>query len=556
MAGTWTALKKQPAFAVGTMLLLTDGTVMVQEAGGKNWWRLSPDTTGNYIDASLTPLAPMKHSRLYFASAVLADGRVFVAGGEYSDAGGDLNAAEIYDPVLNAWTDLPTPAGWTNIGDAPCVVLPDGKLMLGSINTTATAIFDPGTDSWSAGPAKADTSSEETWTLLPDQTVLAPECSNHPNTEKYVAPANAWVTSGPPPVDLVQASSIEIGPAILLTDGRVLALGASGHTAIYTPPAQADDPGTWAQGPDFPKDSTGNLMEPKDAPACLLPNGRVLCVAGPAGEGGSFPSPSQFFECDGITFTTVPNPPNNGGPPYVGRMILVPTGQVLFGASTGDIEVYTPDGSPDEDWRPTITSHPVAVRAGRTYTVFGRQLNGLSQAVSYGDDATMATNYPLVRLEGGGQVIYCRTFDHSTMGVATGTTTESTSFKVPVGVTPGFYSLCVVANGISSECVPVTVVPFKLHIPINEGLVNRLIGSLADGPLWVITPHGPEPVGPWDGDIAVRAQAAWSEIRTAVEELQTLGKQLGPTHDALRSKDPAVAVDTPSGARRRSKVTA
>lgn len=555
MAGTWTALKKQPAFAVGTMLLLTDGTVMVQEAGGKNWWRLSPDATGDYINGALTPLAPMKHSRLYFASAVLADGRVFVAGGEYSDAGGDLNAAEIYDPVLNFWKDLPTPSGWTNIGDAPCCVLPDGKLLLGSINTTATAIFDPVSETWSAGASKADASSEETWTLLPDQSVLAPECSAHPNTEKYLAPADKWVSAGATPVDLVQASSIEIGPAILLNDGRVLALGASGHTAIYTPPAQANDPGTWAAGPGFPKDSNGNLMEPKDAPAALLPNGRVLCCAGPAGEGGSFPSPTQFFECDASTLTTVPNPPNNGGPPYVGRLLLIPTGQVLFGASSGDIEVYTPDGSPIEDWRPTITSAPAFIRAGRTYSIFGRQLNGLSQAVSYGDDATMATNYPLVRLEGGGKVIYCRTFDHSTMGVATGTTTESTSFKVPASVATGSYRLCLVANGISSECVPVIVGPFKVHIPIDEGLVNRLIGSLADGPLWVITPHGPEPVGPWDGDIAIRAQAAWSEIRNAVQELEALGTQLGPTHDALRSKDPAVAVDTPSGKRRRRKVT-
>ncbi|HEX6539707.1 MAG TPA: kelch repeat-containing protein [Candidatus Dormibacteraeota bacterium] len=550
----WTALSTQPTFAVGTMLLLTDGTVMCQEAGGKNWWRLSPDSTGDYITGSLAPLAPMHHSRLYFASAVLADGRVFVAGGEYSDAGGDLDAAELYDPVLNAWKDLPTPAGWTNIGDAPCCVLPDGKLLLGSINTTATAIFDPVSQTWSSGPAKADTSSEETWTLLPDQTVLAPECSNHPNTEKYVAPANQWVTAGATPQDLVQASSIEIGPAILLTDGRVLALGATGHTALYTPPAQANDPGSWVTGPDFPKDINGKLLEPKDAPACLLPNGRVLCVAGPAGEGGSFPGPTQFFECDGSTLTAVPNPPNHGGPPFVGRMILVPTGQVLFGAGSADIEVYTPDGSPDEDWRPTITSHPVAVRAGRTYTIFGRQLNGLSQAVSYGDDASMATNYPLVRLEGGGRVIYCRTFDHSTMGVATGTMTESTSFKVPAGVSPGSYRLCLVANGISSECVPVTVVPFLLHLPINEALVNRLIGSLADGPLWVITPHGPEPVGPWDGDIAIRAQAAWSEIRGGIEVLEQLGRQLGPTHDALRSKEPAVAVSTPSGARRRTGV--
>src|SRR5579884_1839809 len=194
------------------------------------------------------------------------------------------------------------------------------------------------------------------------RTVLAVECSNHPKTEKYVAPAEKWVNAAPTPVDLVQASSIEVGPAILLPDGRVCAIGATGRTAIYTPPNVADQPGTWVAGPTFPLDSNGNMMEAKDAPACLLPNGNVLCVAGPAGEGGSFPSPTQFFEFDGTSLSEVPNPSNSGGPPFVGRMLLVPSGQVLFAAGGPQIEVYTPTGSPDPAWRPYITNAPYFIR--------------------------------------------------------------------------------------------------------------------------------------------------------------------------------------------------
>jgi hypothetical protein len=65
------------------MLLLTDGTVMCSESDGMHWWRLTPDAYGNFIQGTWSPLASAHHARLYFASAVLPDGRVFVAGGEY-----------------------------------------------------------------------------------------------------------------------------------------------------------------------------------------------------------------------------------------------------------------------------------------------------------------------------------------------------------------------------------------------------------------------------------------------------------------------------------------
>ena len=241
----------------------------------------------------------MHFTRLYYASAVLRDGRVFVAGGEYSNAGSETNTAEIYDPVLDIWTQITAPAGWAQIGDAPCCVLPDGRLLLGSIDDTRSAIFDPVTNTWTASANKDDSSSEETWTLLPDQTVLTAECRNHPRAEKYVIPANAWTSAGTLPVDLVESSSIEIGPAFLLPDGRVYAVGATGHTALYTPPPIANQPGSWIAGPDFPPSTTGQLLGAKDAPGCLLPNGNVLCVAGPVdGVSGHYLSPTFFFEFD------------------------------------------------------------------------------------------------------------------------------------------------------------------------------------------------------------------------------------------------------------------
>ena len=128
MAGTWATVTSSggPSDA-GTMLLLTDGSVMCQESGGVNWSKLTPDDSGSYINGTWTPLAPMANTRLYYASAVLRDGRVIVCGGEYSNAGSETNKCEIYDPVSDTWTAVPPPTGWTNMGDAAACLLPDGE---------------------------------------------------------------------------------------------------------------------------------------------------------------------------------------------------------------------------------------------------------------------------------------------------------------------------------------------------------------------------------------------------------------------------------------------
>src|SRR5579872_6408179 len=96
MAGTWAPLNHQPNFGVGTMLLLTNGEVLAQQEdaqqfGTEHWWKLTPDAFGDYSNGSWTQVAdngppPPKgpFGPLYYASAVLRDGRVFVSGGRGS----------------------------------------------------------------------------------------------------------------------------------------------------------------------------------------------------------------------------------------------------------------------------------------------------------------------------------------------------------------------------------------------------------------------------------------------------------------------------------------
>jgi len=128
------------------------------------------------------------------------------------------------------------------------------------------------------------------------------------------------------------------------------------------------------------------------------------------------------------------------------------------------VALYTPTGSPQASWAPKIKSFPSSLSAGQTYKVTGTQFNGLSQVMAFGDEYQNATNYPLVRItnDGTGHVFYARTHDHSSMGVATGSKLVWTYFDVPSGIDTGASHLVVVANGIPSKAVAVTVASSRL----------------------------------------------------------------------------------------------
>ena len=481
MAGTWATLTNPfPGVASGTLLLLTDGRVLCQDChsgpagsyGSPNWYALTPDGTGSYVNGTWAQVATGPNSPLYYASAVLADGRVFVAGGEYNGTptAVDLLAAEIYDPVANTWTVLSTPAGWADIGDAPCSVLADGTVLLGRILGSPPAIYDPVANTWTAvGNTINGRDEEEAWALLPDGSVLKIDCYGHPAAERYVPSLNTWYSAGAPLTDLVN-SSLETGPAVLLATGHVLALGATGANGLYTPPGTQTGTGTWANGPTMPlaPGATGP-MAAGDAPACLLPNGKVLCTASDYAS-GSETNPTYFYEYDpgGNSFTLITSPVNSANKPFNGRMVMLPTGQVLYAQGGTTLSVYNPGGSPVAGGVPAISSVPSPVTAGGTFQLSGTTFNGLSQASMYGDDASQATNYPLVTLTSGGTVIYCRTHGHSSMGVAVAGTV-TTQVDVPASCPPGAYQLQVIANGIASAASSVTVVAARQVTLINNG---------------------------------------------------------------------------------------
>jgi hypothetical protein len=456
---TLTKLTHQPPDGAGIGFLLTDGTVLYQGNGESDFWKLTPDNTGSYKNGTWSQMASLPSGYVpdAFASAVLADGRVLIEGGEYNNGAFALtNQGAIYDPAANTWTTVNPPSSWGYIGDSPACVLPNGKFLIGRKLDKQVGQLDPTTMRWTllSYQGKSDFNAEEGWTLMPDGTILTFDVKNSPNSEKYDPVAHKWTTEGStvanlrstyhggglcygPGCKLIYHPPGEVGPAILRPDGTVFATGATpdgenhGHTSVFTP-STTGGVGTWTPGPDFPTNDDAG-----DSFAALLPNGNVLVLG----------NSTTLYEYNGTTLTA--------GPKFSGSLLVLPTGEVLVGGS----ELYTTSGTYQSSWQPTISTFPSSVTRGTTYSISGTQFNGLSQAAAFGDEFETATNYPLVRITNNstGHVYYAKTHGHSTMGVATGTAIVSTNFDVPAGMETGASSLVVVANGIPSNAVSITV---------------------------------------------------------------------------------------------------
>jgi hypothetical protein len=464
-APVWLPFTHEPPFDPGPMLLLHDGRVLVQDNGEKlggtsRWWLLTPSASGSYRAGTWKRAAslPPGYGPTSFASGVLPDGRVLIEGGEYDFGKNDYtNKGAIYDPVKNSWTAVAPPMDghgeWVRIGDAPSAVLADGDFMLGASGysgTTVEAIFNPTTLTWTpTGNDKADGNGEEGWSLLPDGELLTVDTSDVPNTELYDPATGSWQSAGPTPVSIIDHTG-EVGPQLLMPDGVVFAAGANGNNALYV----TATPG-WVTGPRFPVIG-GKQYDIADGPAAVLPDGNVLLQASP----GEYNPPSHYFVSNGGTLRQIADAPNSA---YVasdyGFMLDLPTGQILYDPEYGRaLDVYNAGGHPQQSWRPSITSVPTQLSAGTTYTLSGRQLNGLTQGSAYGDDFQDATNYPLVRItsDAGGVVTFARTFGFSNMSIAPGDP-SSTEFTVPRAIRNGKSKLVVATNGITSPAIAVTI---------------------------------------------------------------------------------------------------
>lgn len=472
-AGNWTQLVNNPGAGINSMLLLSDGTVLMNGSGtSKNWYKLTPQAnTGDYANGSFAAVTSANRERRFFASVVLQDGRVLVLGGEYSGPGGTkdfTNTGEIYDPVANSWTNIapvptpPTSFGVGNnvsqLGDSMAELLQDGSVLVNWPGGPQTFRYNVTTNSWSNGPTMLnnDQPYEETWVKLPNGEFLTYAINgNMPQRGQRFVPGatqaqDAWVDAGAVPVALHSQGGgnifPEIGSAQLLPDGRVLFFGASGNTAFYTRATNS-----WATGPVIP-----NGMGQFDAPSAMLPNGHIILSAGLVDS--TFPNGVQMDEWDPTT-NTISQLATPAGltaqlgsiPAYETRMLMLPSGQMLMSTASSQLWLFTPTSPGLQDsWRPVINS--IADLGGGTFRLKGTQLTGLGEGSSYGDDATNNSNYPIVQVRTGTGVFFCRSYNWSSTNVQTGNSPQTVDFQLPPGVILSqVVGFTVITNGIASQ---------------------------------------------------------------------------------------------------------
>ncbi len=511
--GSWQTINNFPYSTPGHMLLLTDGRVMVQNNGSTGWYSLSPDNHGHYLNGNWSTLNSMTYARTFYASQVLRNGKVLVAGGEYGDTG-RTNTGEIYDPNSGAW-HLTAPAA-VGFGDMASVLLANGQVMVEPVgfylgSGAYTFLYDPSANQWNPGPTDLAYQDESTWLKLPDNSILTVDIYTGGTTSERYIPyfnTNTWVPDEGLPVSMMGGNR-EVGGAFMLADGRAFWLGGSGYTAFYKPSGNTNN-GHWTRGPDMPyysgttvyTDSSNNyvttnysgLLTARDTPAAMMVNGKILCqlAAGPFHNQVWFyeydPSITNFVPAPCPTSTTPGDPflPGaSGNSPQVSdgtSMLDLPDGTVLYN-DTVSLYIYAPDSPPLSAGKPAIMS--TSWNLDGSLHLSGTLFNGISQGASFGDDAQQDSNYPLVRFtDGSGNVTYGTTFNWSDTGVQTGGKVVTTEANLPTGMLPGKYSLAVVANGVASD--PVTFygpvwVDFNFFSSTENGTYSFPYSKLAQG---------------------------------------------------------------------------
>jgi hypothetical protein len=283
--------------------------------------------------------AMMNFGRYYPTATTLADGRILVQGGTTTCVSCIADIPEIYDPILNTWTQLGPTASKIFKYYPHTFVLPDGRIFVSSQDDKAIAsqVLDLTTQTWTTVDSRVfDGHSAAMY--LPGKVIKAGTATaddpGHPSAPTtYIIDMNqaspAWQTVAS------MANPRSYLNLTILPDGNVLATGGSTTTdkanwaaAVY--PAELWSPATktWT--------TMASMQTPREyhSTALLLPDATVLVAGGGRENGRSQPDPKD--EPNAEIFS----------PPYLfkgARPVITSAPSLLqYG---GSFAIVTPDAS-------------------------------------------------------------------------------------------------------------------------------------------------------------------------------------------------------------------
>jgi hypothetical protein len=365
--GQWEAPFDMGGIAIHAILLHNDDILFFQYVEG------APATdhtsyVGTYNwRTGLLSEAPFPYHRDIFCSAhnVLADGRVFMAGGHDHTTGKKqdgvgVRETDLYDPIARTWTPGP-PMGakrWypTSVG------LPNGKTLVFG-GTASPGVASPTVDEYDSVTNTMRTlGSTATKTvgqyprmhLMYDGRVLK---SGTARASAYFNPALSRWTNGP---SMVYGSRAHGVVALLPGAQKVLTAGGGSptRTAEILDVSQATP--RWR--------STGSLTYPRMlSNMVVLPDGQVLITGG--GQAFKYTNPVRVPELwNPVTGVWTPMAPHQASRMYHATAILLPDGRVFTaGQDNGPLARYAEIFSPPylfRGARPTITDAPSTVSGG------------------------------------------------------------------------------------------------------------------------------------------------------------------------------------------------
>jgi hypothetical protein len=269
----------------------------------------------------------MQSAREYGAQVLLGNGNVVAIGG-VDNSGNVLASAEVYNPGTGTWKSTVSMFQARQLFSA--VVLPSGNILvmggLGASNMVLgeAELYNPSTGAWSSAKPLSVPRFGHTATLLPNGKVLVTGgcasygCASYAvESEVYDPTKGAWSATG----SLNTARLYHT--AVLLQNGKVLAIGGFHGSAITSCELYDPASGTWS-----------NVAPTKTARyrngTTLLVDGKVLVTGG---ANGRFP----------LTSAEIYNPSTNAWSPtgnmkigrYAHTATLLPDGTVVAAGGIG-----------------------------------------------------------------------------------------------------------------------------------------------------------------------------------------------------------------------------